>query len=210
MTFRWRRTRPTRHGITARRRIGIELLLSPSGAGRRARFVLKEAAVYGDDPTPAFSVTPPETVRPPNQADRDGGFAVWESTIKPALAIVGPAADARKMGLAPRTARAWASGERQPEKAGKVARAIVAVAREAGLGFESAEHLRAEQICAELPGRAAAVQCFASLAVAMLTEHHDGIQALACAMAGEVDTDLEPIVRRWSLWQGSSSVESVT
>jgi len=126
MTFRWRRTRPTRHGITARRRIGIELLLSPSGAGRRARFVLKEAA------------------------------------------------------------------------------------REAGLGFESAEHLRAEQICAELPGRAAAVQCFASLAVAMLTEHHDGIQALACAMAGEVDTDLEPTVRRWSLWQGSSSVESVT
>ena len=85
-----------------------------------------------------------------------------------------------------------------------------AVAREAGLGFESAEHLRAEQICAELPGRAAAVQCFASLAVAMLTEHHDGIQALACAMAGEVDTDLEPTVRRWSLWQGSSSVESVT
>ena len=128
--------------------------------------MLKEAAVYGDDPTPAFSVTPPETVRPPNQADRDGGFAVWESTIKPALAIVGPAADARKMGLAPRTARAWASGERQPEKAGKVARAIVAVAREAGLGFESAEHLRAEQICAELPGRAAAVQCFVSVMTA--------------------------------------------
>jgi hypothetical protein len=105
--------------------------------------LLKEAAVYGDNPRDAFSVTPPETVRRPNPADRDGGFAVWESIIKPALAIVGPAAVARKLGLAARTARAWASGERQPEKPDEVARAIVAVAREAGLGFESDEHLRA-------------------------------------------------------------------
>jgi hypothetical protein len=119
----------------------------------------KEAAVYGDNPRHAFLVPPPETVRRPNPADRDGAFAVWESTIKPALAIAGPAAVARKMGLAARTARAWAAGERRPEKPGEVARAVVAVAREVGLDFAADEHLRAETICGELPGRAAAVQC---------------------------------------------------
>ena len=138
-------------------------------SSRRRRFSASkraEAVVYGDNPRHAFSVTPPETVRRPNLADRDGGFAVWESTIKPALAIVGPAAVARKMGLAPRTARAWASGERRPEKPGEVAHAIVDVASEAGLGLPSDEHHRAEQICAELPGRAAAVQCFGSVMTA--------------------------------------------
>jgi hypothetical protein len=124
-------------------------------------------------------VRPPETVRRPNAADQEGAFAIWESTIKPALAVVGSAAVARKMGLAPRTARAWASGERQPEKPGEVAQAIVAVAREAGLGFESDEHLRAGQICAELPGRTAAVQCFVSVMVAMLAERLSGTRALS-------------------------------
>jgi hypothetical protein len=60
--------------------------------------VLKEAAVYGDNPRRAFSVPPTETVRQPNSADRDGASAVWDSAIKPALSIVGPAAVARKMG----------------------------------------------------------------------------------------------------------------
>jgi len=117
----------------------------------------------------AQTATPPETVRRPNPADQDGASAVWESAIKPALAIVGPAAVAREMGLAARTARAWASGERRPEKPREVARAIVAVAGEAGLSLSSDEHLRAEEICGELPGRAAAVQCFASFVVAMLS-----------------------------------------
>jgi hypothetical protein len=84
-----------------------------------------------------------------------------------------------------------------PKNRREVARAIVAVAREAGLGFESDEHLRAEQICAELPGRAAAVQCFVSVMVAMLAERLGGTRALARAVAGEGDTDLEPTVRRW-------------
>jgi hypothetical protein len=159
--------------------------------------LLKEAAVHGDNPRHAFSVTPPETVRRPNPADRDGGFAAWESAIKPALAIVGPAAVARKMGLAARTARAWASGERQPEKPGEVARAIVALARQAGLGLESAEHLRAEQICAELPGRAAAVQSLISIMATALAERCGGVRALAHAMAGESAVDLEPTARRW-------------
>jgi hypothetical protein len=72
------------------------------------------------------------------------------------------------MELAPRTVRAWASGERRPEKPSEVARAIVAVAREAGLSLPSDEHLRAEEICAELPGRAVAAQRFISAMVAML------------------------------------------
>jgi hypothetical protein len=159
--------------------------------------VLKEAAVYGDNPGHAFSVPPPETVLRPKTADRDGAFAAWESTIKPALAIVGSTGVARKMGLAPRTARAWASGERRPERPSEAARAIVAVARQAGLGLSSDEHLRAEEICGELPGRAAAVQCSISVMVAMLAKVHGGIRALARAMAGEGGTDLEPTVRRW-------------
>jgi hypothetical protein len=159
--------------------------------------VLKEAAVYGDNPRHAFSVPPPDAVRQPNLADLDAASAVWENAIKPALAVISPAAVARKMGLAARTARAWASGERQPEKLGEVARAIVAVAREAGLGLSSDEHLRAEEICGELPGRVRAVQCFVSAMTAALAERRGGIRALARAMAGEGDTDLEPTVRRW-------------
>ena len=34
------------------------------------------------------------------------------------MAVVGPVVVARKMGLAARTARAWAAGERRPEKPG--------------------------------------------------------------------------------------------
>jgi hypothetical protein len=210
--FEWR-LRTLRDFLSSYARHPIPEMLAPDGSrcGPYTRGVLrrrpvrdgerwlllKEAAVYGDTPRDAFSVRPPETVRRPNAADQDGAFANWESTIKPALAIVGPATVARKLGLAARSARAWASGERQPEKPGEVARAIVAVAREAGLGFESDEHLRDEQICAELPGRAAAVQCFVSVMVAMLAERLGGTRALARAVAGKAATDLEPTVRRW-------------
>ena len=123
--------------------------------------ILKEAAVWGDDPRHAFSVPEPEKVR----AGRSAASADWDSKIKPALAVVGPSAVARKMGLAERSARAWAAGERQPENPSKVARAIVAVAHEAGLALPTDEHLRAEEICGELPCRAAAVQSFIVIAV---------------------------------------------
>jgi hypothetical protein len=210
--FRWR-LRVLRDFLSSYARHPISEMLAPDGSrcGPYTRgilrrrpvrdgerwLLLKEAAVYGDNPRHAFSVTPPETIRRPNPVDRDGGFAVWESTIKPALAIVGPAAVARMMGLATRTVRAWAAGERRPEKPGEVAREIVAVARGAGLGMSSDEHLRAEEICGELPGRAAAVQRFVSFMVAMLAERYGGTRALARAMAGEGGSDLEPTLRRW-------------
>jgi hypothetical protein len=159
--------------------------------------VLKEAAVYGDDPRHAFSVPSPETVRWPQAADHDGASAAWEGTIKPALATVGPAVVARKMGLAARSARAWAAGGRRPEEPGKVARAIVAVAQETGFGLPSDEHLRAEEICGELPGRVAAVQCFVSTMVAMLAERLGGNRALARALAEEGKADIEATMRRW-------------
>jgi hypothetical protein len=174
----------------------------PVRAGERW-LLLKEAAVYGDNPRHAFSVRPPETVRRPNSADRDDAYVVWESTIKPALAIIGPAAVARKMGLAARTARAWASGERRPERPREAAQVIVAIAREAGLGFSADEHRRAEEICGELPGRVAAVQCLTSVMVAALAERCGGARALARAMAGEGETDLEPTVRRWLALAGN-------
>jgi hypothetical protein len=159
--------------------------------------VLKEAAVYGDDPANAFSVPTPEMVRRASTTDRAGAPAVWERVIKSALAVVGPAAVARKLGIAARTARAWLAGERHPENPREVARAIVAVAREAGLGLPSDEHFRAEEICGELPDRAAAVQCFVSMMVAMLAERLCSIRALARAMAVEGNSDPEPTVRRW-------------
>jgi hypothetical protein len=101
--------------------------------------ILKEAAVWGDDPRHAFSVQEPEKVR----AGRSTAAVDWERKIKPALAVVGTTAVARKMGLAERSARAWASGERQPANPSEVARAIVAVAREAGLSLRArASHRR--------------------------------------------------------------------
>ena len=155
--------------------------------------ILKEAAVWGDDPRHAFSVPEPEKVR----AGQSAASADWESKIKPALAVVGPTAVARKMGLAERSARAWAAGARQPANPGKVARAIVAVANGAGLGLPTDEHLRAEEICGELPCRAAAVQAFIVITVGMLAERHGGVRALARAMAGKNGPRLEPAVRRW-------------
>jgi hypothetical protein len=159
--------------------------------------LLKEAAVYGDDPRHAFSVPSPEMIRRPGRPDREGASAAWESAIRPALAIVGPMAVARKMGLAARTARAWAAGAREPAEPREVARAIAAVAREAGLGLPSDEHLRAEEICSELPRRAEAVQCYIPIMAGLLAEAYSGIRALARAIAGEGGSNLEPTVRRW-------------
>ena len=88
-------------------------------------------------------------------------------------------------------------GRRQPENPGKVARAIVAVANEAGLGLPTDEHHRAEEICGELPCRATAVQAFIVIAVGMLAERHGGVRALARAMAGKDGPRLEATVRRW-------------
>lgn len=56
----------------------------------------------------------------------------------------------------------------------------------------SDEHLRAEQICAELPARAAAVQWFIPVTVAMFAEKLGGIRAFARAVGED-----EPTVRRW-------------
>jgi hypothetical protein len=122
--------------------------------------ILKEAAVWGDDPGHAFSVPDPEKVR----AGRSAASADWESKIKPALLVVGPTAVARKMRMAERSVRAWAAAERQPANPGEVARAIVAIARDAGLAFPADELLRAEEICAEVPRRAASIQASAPLA----------------------------------------------
>jgi hypothetical protein len=73
---------------------------------------------------------------------------------------------------------------------------IVTVARKAGLGLPSDEHLWAEQICGELPGRAAAVQGLISIMTAALAERCGGARALAGAARGG-DADLEPTGRRW-------------
>jgi hypothetical protein len=56
--------------------------------------ILKEAAVWGDEPRHAFSAPQPERVR----ANRTTDPADWDK-IKPALGVVGPSAVARKMGL---------------------------------------------------------------------------------------------------------------
>jgi hypothetical protein len=160
--------------------------------------VLKEAAVYGDTPQNAFSLTPPEAVRQPGRADDDEGAAgIWETAIRPGLAIVGPATVARKLGLAARTGRAWVAGARRPEKPRDVAQAVVAVARDAGLGLPTDEHLRSDEIYAELPARALGVQFFISFATAMLADRFGGVRPFARALAGEGGPDLEPAVRRW-------------
>jgi hypothetical protein len=161
--------------------------------------VLKEAAVYGDDPRYAFSVQPSEAFRRATQADqgRDDASPIWDEVMRPAFVIVGPATVARKMELAERTGRAWAAGARRPENPGEVARAIVAVAHAAGLSLPTDEHLRAEEICRELPHRAAAVQCFIAIAVEMLAERHDGVRGLARAMAKQGGDNSESTLRRW-------------
>jgi hypothetical protein len=101
------------------------------------------------------------------------------------------------MELAEPSAGAWAAGDRQSENPGKVARAIVAVANEAGLGLPTDENLRAEEICSELPRRAAVVQAFIVIAVGMLSERYGGVRALARGMAGQHGCDCEPAACRW-------------
>jgi hypothetical protein len=155
--------------------------------------ILKETAAWGDDPRHAFSVPEPEKIR----AGRDVASADWESNIKPALAVVGPTAVARKLELVTRTAQAWAAGEHQPSDPGEVARAIVAVAHGAGLGLPTDDHLRIEEICAELPVRAAAIQNLIVIATRMLADGHGGVRALARAMARKGGADLGSTVQRW-------------
>jgi hypothetical protein len=77
-----------------------------------------------------------------------------------------------------------------------VARAIVAVAREVGLSVSADDHLRSEEICAELPRRATIVQCFVSVMTAMLALWHGSIRGVARAIAGDDENALEPTVRR--------------
>jgi hypothetical protein len=155
--------------------------------------ILKEAAVWGDDPRHAFSAPEPDKVR----GGRNTASADWESKIKPALTVVGTTAVARKMRLAERSARAWAAGQRRPASPIEVARAIVVVAHGAGLSLSTDEHLRAEEICCELPCRAAAVQCFIVIATGILAECYGGVRAVARAIAAEDGRDCEPAVRRW-------------
>jgi hypothetical protein len=78
-----------------------------------------------------------------------------------------------------------------------VARAIVAVAHSTGLGLPRDEHLRAQEICAELPCRAAAVQAFIAVNAAILTMRYGGVRALGRAIAGQDGLDVEATVRRW-------------
>jgi hypothetical protein len=207
------RLRTIRDFLTSYARHAIPEMLAPDGSRcgpytrgvlrRRAVrdgerwLVLKEAAVYGDDPRNAFSMPVPETVRQSKGDRQRGDFAAWERMIRPALAIIGPPTIARSMGLAARSVRAWAAGEHRPEEPGKVAKAIIAVAREAGLGMPADEHLRAEQICAELPGRVCELQCFVSFATAMLVERFGGVRPFARGLSGDHGPDLEPTIRRW-------------
>jgi hypothetical protein len=154
--------------------------------------VLKEAAVYGDDPRHAFSVPETEAIRRQAAHHED-----WESTIKPALAVVNAAAVAQQIGCTKRAVRAWLAGERQPENPLQVVCAIVAAARDAGLGVPTDEHLGPVEICAELPGRAALVQLLIAVVTSLLAASVGGVRALARAMGSSEKIDLEPTLRRW-------------
>jgi hypothetical protein len=155
--------------------------------------LLKESALWGDDPRYAFSLPDPEKFR----AGCGAASADWQGKIKPGLAVVGPTAVARKLRMVVRTVQTWASGRHQPGDPAAVARAIVAVADVAGLGLPTDEHLRNEEICAALPGRAAGVQHEIAMTVGRLTEYHGGVRALARAIAKQGEPDLEPTLRRW-------------
>jgi hypothetical protein len=100
------------------------------------------------------------------------------------------------------------AGERRPANPGEVARAIVAVANEAGLILPADDLLRAEEICGELPGRAVAVQAFVVIATRVLVERYGGVRALARAMAGKKGGDRESTVRR-CLVLGRSETKSI-
>jgi hypothetical protein len=143
--------------------------------------LLKEAAFYGDDPSHAFSLTPPEPFRRAAQAEqgRDAEMT-WDGALRRALTIVAPAMVARRLGLAVRTARAWAAGARRPEKPGDVVRAIIAIGTRLGSACRPAS-IRAQEICSELPRRAIAVQAFIVITAATLAERHGGVRALTRA-----------------------------
>jgi hypothetical protein len=113
-----------------------------------------EVIEHGEELSPASSA-PPERAPPQKKARsrcrRRGGGA-----------NDGTGRTLRRAGLG--------GGERQPENPSEVARAIVAVANEAGLALSTDEHLRAEEICGELPYSATAVQCSIVIAVEVLSE----------------------------------------
>jgi hypothetical protein len=101
------------------------------------------------------------------------------------------------MGLTARAGRSWTTGNRCPENPGEVAGIVAGIAEEAGLLFSTDAHLRADEICAELPMRAALVQLLIATATRQLADHFGGVRALARAMKPAGEGDLEPTLRRW-------------
>jgi hypothetical protein len=145
---------------------------------------------WSDDPALAFWAQQPEAFRADGTREATSSEN-WEA-VRKALALVGPAAIAKRVGLTERNARRWGAGATLPNEPERVAQAVVAVAAEAELLLPEDHALDSEAICAELPGRAAMAQCFVAAMTALLAERRGGIRSLARVM--EIDKDT---VRQW-------------
>jgi hypothetical protein len=180
---------------------GIPALVSASMKGPLRRrpvrdgkrwLVLKEGLWAGDDRDldDALGISPPISFPQPLPAIGSPAAGApsswdWADTIRPALAVVGPAAVAREMRVARSTLSRWLDGRRAPGKPHAVAEAIAVCAHRAGLALPGEGAMIAETLCARLPDRAARVQFFAGSAVELLAERYGGLRPLARAIGGD-------------------------
>jgi hypothetical protein len=163
---------------------------------RGHKFVLtKESLAWSDDPALAFWAQPQEAFRAGGTCEATSSEN-WEA-VRKALALVGPAEIAKRVGLTPRNARYWAAGATLPNDTGKVAAAVVAIAAKVGLLLPEDHALGNEAICAELSGRAATAQCFVGAMAALLAERQGGMRNLARML----DIDKETL-RGWLALSG--------
>jgi DNA-binding transcriptional regulator YiaG len=111
--------------------------------------------------------------------------------------IVTPAMVARRLGVAVRTAQAWAAGARRPEKPGDVVRAIIAIATRLGSGCRPASTFEPRKSAVNC--RAAPLRCkpLSSSLRRRSAERHGGVRALAGANTALGAT--KRLVRRLSL-----------
>jgi hypothetical protein len=162
----------------------------------------KESLGWSNDPALAFQVQRPEMVCPGRgRASSPSESCDWEAA-RAALAVVGPAAVAQRLGLDARNPRRWLDGTRLPANPYQTAVAIAQCASRMGLGLPSDDELGVDAICSALPRRAAEAQCFISVAVVLLAQHQGGLRKLAEAMTGKPAAGLGPAVdessiRRW-------------
>ena len=158
------------------------LLRSRPVCDGRHYYLLKERFGWGAGPDEGFDRGLVEMFegdpKPDAEPEPDLGDKAWDDVIRPALAIVETADVAARSHVAERTVQAWVAGERRPEEPTTIATAVVAIARDLGLGSGDDDLA----CCRALPAQLVRAHQFNAMAAVAIGARHGGLDGLAAAL----------------------------